>query len=85
MALVKPHFAEAWRRAQASSRTLTQGQRRVLELVRDGQTNRQVARELGISEATVRTHLQNAYAALGVSNRVAAVGAAFGASDAGEP
>lgn len=77
--LIKPHFVEVWRRSCVSSTPLTAGQRRVLELVRHGHTNRQVARDLGISEATVRTHPQNAYAALGVDNRVAAVAATFGA------
>lgn len=79
--LLKPHFAEAWRRAEDACGPLTPGQRRVLELVRDGHTNRQIARELGLSEATVRTHLQNAYASLDVNNRVAAVAAAFGAPE----
>ncbi len=76
--LLKPHFVEAWVRSCAQGPSLTAAQRRVLALVRDGLTNRQIARELGISEATVRTHLQNAYEALGVNNRVAAVAAAFG-------
>lgn len=81
--LVKPHVVDAWRRSFATASPLTGAQRHVLALVRDGLTNRQVARELGISEATVRTHLQNVYAALGVTNRVAAVSAAFGADGPG--
>jgi DNA-binding CsgD family transcriptional regulator len=36
-------------------------------------TNRQVARQLGVSEATVRKHLENIYARLGVQNRAEAV------------
>ncbi len=76
--LLKPHFMQAWMASCVPEPPITPTQRRVLELVRDGHTNRLIARDLGIGEATVRTHLQNAYAALGVNNRVAAVTAAFG-------
>lgn len=36
-----------------------------------------IARELGISEATVRTHLRNIHRSLGVHTNAAAVGRAF--------
>jgi predicted ArsR family transcriptional regulator len=42
-----------------------------------GHTNGQIARRLGVSEGTVRTHLQNIYARLQVSSRTAAVTRAF--------
>ena len=42
----------------------------------------QIARRLGISEGTVRTHLENIYARLNVSNRTAAVTRAFPDQDA---
>jgi predicted ArsR family transcriptional regulator len=42
-----------------------------------GHTNTQIARQLGISEGTVRTHLENIYQKLGVSSRTAAVTRAF--------
>jgi DNA-binding CsgD family transcriptional regulator len=42
-----------------------------------GHTNAQIARRLGISEGTVRTHLENIYGRLGVSSRTAAVTRAF--------
>jgi DNA-binding NarL/FixJ family response regulator len=45
----------------------------VLELVRRGATNRDIAAALQISEATVKTHLLHAFAKLGVSDRTAAV------------
>src|SRR5580698_9022140 len=49
----------------------------VLELVAAGTTNREAAARLFISEATVKTHLLNIYAKLGVSDRAAAVAEAF--------
>ena len=38
-----------------------------------GCTNAQVARALGVSEATIRKHLENAFARLDVGTRTAAV------------
>jgi DNA-binding NarL/FixJ family response regulator len=49
----------------------------VLDLVRRGATNRDIAAALHISEATVKTHLLHAFAKLGVSDRTAAVVAAL--------
>ena len=49
----------------------------VLKLVAAGTTNRDAAATLFISEATVKTHLLNIYAKLGVGDRAAAVAEAF--------
>jgi DNA-binding NarL/FixJ family response regulator len=49
----------------------------VLQLVASGNTNREAARHLFISEATVKTHLLNIYAKLTVSDRAAAVAEAY--------
>jgi DNA-binding NarL/FixJ family response regulator len=49
----------------------------VLELVAAGNTNRETAARLFISEATVKTHLLHIYEKLGVSDRAAAVAEAF--------
>jgi DNA-binding NarL/FixJ family response regulator len=56
---------------------LSQRELEVLALVADGNTNKEVAARLFISEATVKTHLLHIYAKLGVSDRAAAVGEAF--------
>lgn len=48
---------------------LTARERDVLALVAAGLSNRQIARRLGISESTVKTHLTKAYRALGVTSR----------------
>lgn len=44
----------------------------VLSLVGTGLTNRQIARELGITERTVKAHLTRVFQRLGVSDRVQA-------------
>jgi DNA-binding NarL/FixJ family response regulator len=49
----------------------------ILELVARGTTNREAAKRLFISEATVKTHLLHIYAKLGVNDRAAAVAAGF--------
>ena len=52
---------------------LTDRELQVLRLVAQGCTNREVADALVLSEHTVRRHLQNVFARLGVSSRAAAV------------
>jgi DNA-binding NarL/FixJ family response regulator len=49
----------------------------VLTAVARGESNRQVAKALHLSEATVKTHLLHIYAKLGVSDRTAAVTSAL--------
>jgi DNA-binding NarL/FixJ family response regulator len=55
---------------------LSSRQREVLMLALHGKTNKLIARELGISDHTVKAHLSIAFKALGVSNRCEAVYAA---------
>jgi len=47
----------------------------VLALVADGLTNAQISRELGLSEATVRAHVEHMRVRLGVTTRAALVAA----------
>lgn len=56
----------------ASSVRLGPRERRVLELLAHGASNKEIARELGISEGTVRTHLERLYRKLGVRSRTEA-------------
>jgi DNA-binding CsgD family transcriptional regulator len=51
---------------------LTEREREVLSFVASGQTNRQIAVALGISEHTVARHLSNIFDKLGVTSRTAA-------------
>ena len=56
---------------------LTEREVQVLSAIARGGTNRDVARELLVSEATVKTHLLRLYPKLGVRDRAAAVRVAF--------
>lgn len=49
----------------------------VLQLVADGASNREAARQLFISEASIKTHLQHVYDKLDVRDRAAAVGEGY--------
>ena len=51
---------------------LTQREIEVLRLVRRGLANKQIARQLGISERTVKAHLTSAFQRIGVIDRVQA-------------
>ncbi len=55
-----------------AAETLTASERRVLALVANGATNREVADDLYVTVHTVRKHLEHAYRKLGVGNRTAA-------------
>jgi DNA-binding CsgD family transcriptional regulator len=79
LALIRPHLARVRARWELRSRVecLTERELEVLQLVAEGLTNREIARRLFISPATVRTHLEHVFEKLGVGSRTAAVRAAF--------
>ncbi|HRY09921.1 MAG TPA: response regulator transcription factor [Candidatus Nanopelagicales bacterium] len=60
------------RPASGPASVLTAKQREVLDLVAAGQPNRLVAKHLGVTEKTVKAHLTQIYAAIGVTDRVQA-------------
>ena len=62
---------------QPARGTLSDRELEILKLVAGGATNKAVAGELFISEATVKTHLLHAFEKLGVHHRAAAVAAAY--------
>jgi DNA-binding CsgD family transcriptional regulator len=49
--------------------SLTRMEWRVVELVAEGATNREVAEYLSLSPHTVNTHLRNVFAKLGIRSR----------------
>ena len=80
LTLLRPHLYQACLDAERRRHPvprLTPRQNDLLHLVAAGHTNTQIARRLGISEGTVRTHLENIYERLNVSSRTAAVTRAF--------
>jgi DNA-binding NarL/FixJ family response regulator len=63
--------------ASGAQEALTDRELEVLRLVAAGTTNKEAARRLFISEATVKTHLLHLYAKLRVRDRASAVAAAY--------
>ena len=61
-----------FRRTNHSAAQLTDREREVLLLVRDGLANKQIARRLGIAERTVKAHLTSVFQRLGVTDRTQA-------------
>lgn len=53
-------------------RELTEREAQVVELVAAGRSNKQIARELGISEPTVKPHVSSILLKLGCGNRAQA-------------
>ncbi|RQT84145.1 helix-turn-helix transcriptional regulator [Burkholderia cepacia] len=56
---------------------LTYREEQIARLVRDGRSNKEIARDLALGQPTVKTHLMRMYRKLGVSNRTELVGALF--------
>lgn len=65
------------RRAASPGPVVTEREVQVLELLARGLGNKEMARELLVSEATVKSHLSHVYAKLGVETRSGAVAAAI--------
>lgn len=72
--------ADARRPGQAS---LTRSERRILDLLRAGKSNAQIAAEVFVSEKTVRNHLSSVYRKLGVSSRTQAIVLAGSSAEGG--
>lgn len=53
--------------------SLTPSQLRILEGLKAGRLNKQIAFDLGVSEATIKAHLTSVFRKLGVQNRTQAV------------
>jgi DNA-binding CsgD family transcriptional regulator len=63
--------------------SLTDTERRVVQLVGEGLTNREVGQHLCISARTVETHRSHVFAKLGVTNRTALAAIAKATGDTG--
>jgi DNA-binding NarL/FixJ family response regulator len=72
---VADHLIGHVRRSTAAA--LSDRELQVLELVADGASNKEAAKRLFISEASIKTHLQHIYDKLDVRDRAAAVGEGY--------
>jgi DNA-binding CsgD family transcriptional regulator len=80
LTLLRPHLHQAYldaERLRHPAPKLTPRQWQLMDLIAAGHTNSQIGRCLGISEGTVRKHLENIYRQLQVSSRSAAITRAF--------
>lgn len=66
------------RQAGGRGLRLSGREQEVLSWLAEGKTNQEIALILGISQGTVKRHLENIYGKLGVENRLAAVAATCG-------
>jgi DNA-binding NarL/FixJ family response regulator len=57
---------------EPGSRAVTDRQKQVLTLIARGLSNKEIARSLGVSPATVKTHVTNAIGSVGAANRTEA-------------
>ena len=56
-------------RAKTGWGSLTDAELTVVNLIAEGATNRSIAQQLHLSPHTVKTHLRNAFAKLGITSR----------------
>jgi two-component system NarL family response regulator len=68
-----PPLVAAKLAAQVSSERLTIREREILQLMGEGASNKAIARRLGISEGTVKTHVKSVLQKLEVASRTEAV------------
>ncbi|MFE0460106.1 response regulator [Kitasatospora sp. NPDC058965] len=73
--LAPPVAARLLGRVRAGRPSLSPREAEILQLLAAGLANRQIAKQLFISEATVKTHLVHIYEKLGVDSRTAAIAA----------
>ncbi len=71
--LLRPHLDAALRRLGYPAPKLTPRETEVLARVRDGMSNSQISRTLGIAESTVIKHLEHIFSRTGARSRTQAV------------
>jgi DNA-binding NarL/FixJ family response regulator len=73
--IAQGHVVQRFQRTTAAQEApcpLTEREREILSLTAEGYTNQKIARELWVTEQTVKFHLSNLYRKLGVGNRTEA-------------
>jgi len=66
-------LAESGGTRAALAADLTRRELEILRLVQRGRSNREIARELGVEEKTVKNHINSIYSKLGLASRVEAM------------
>ena len=75
---ITEHFVDPAATGRARGRpSLTRRQRQILQLYADGHSTTRVAKRLGVSTETVRTHTKASLSRLGATDRAHAVAIAF--------
>jgi DNA-binding NarL/FixJ family response regulator len=69
----EPSDSDSLAPPDSTSETLTARQKEVLRLIAQGRSNKQIARDLAVSENTVKVHVAAILRTLGASNRTEAV------------
>jgi DNA-binding NarL/FixJ family response regulator len=69
---IAPKVAKVLMTRSEAQLLLSARERDVLQLVADGMSNKQIARKLGVAEATVKAHLTAIFRTIGVDNRTQA-------------
>ena len=64
---------------------LTERERQIMHLVSEGLSNKEVGRQLNISDGTIKVHLHHIYQKLAISNRTALAALAFSHHDNSSP
>jgi two-component system nitrate/nitrite response regulator NarL len=76
--LTKTFIEEVQHADEAPATTpLSKREREILQMVANGSTTKEVARDLGISPHTVKTHLERIFEKLGANDRAQAVAIAI--------
>ena len=70
-------------RAKTGWDSLTESELRIVNLIAQGATNRDVAEQLHLSLHTVTTHVHNTFAKLGISSRAELMGIVRASGDDG--
>lgn len=76
-AIAQENFLDPGVPPKGSRGKLTRRQRQILQLLANGESTTVAARELDLSEETIKTHMKNALARLGARNRSHAVAIAL--------